>query len=213
MRTRVHTAVLTALSAVCLTVVTASASVSAPAAPAPAGPTAPGFLAAGDLPPHPSSAWTAGPVTRGVPEEVEVDTCLSMALGGGGNASWYRTFRTELDTGARQVSVVLPNETLAKGRYERIEKDIRSCAARIEQKFPDIQAEFKDYGAVRVEEGAHVFGLHTVASWGATDVRLLAVGRDGRTVTVVDWGQLGSFKDAPVKAFKKTTVTAVNKLR
>ena len=44
------------------------------------------------------------------------------------------------------------------------------------------------------------------------DIRLLSVGRDGRTVTVVDWGQMGGFKDAPVKAFKKTTTTAVNKL-
>ncbi|WP_416969823.1 hypothetical protein [Streptomyces sp. 4F14] len=206
MRTRLHAAVLTALSAICLTAVTATA------APAATTPAPPGFLAAGDLPAS-STPWTADPVTRGVPEEIEVDTCLSMALGGGGDASWYRTFRTELDTGALQMSVVLPNETAAKGRYDRIVKDIRSCAARIEQKYPDVQAEFKDYGAVQVEEGAHVLGLHTVAEWGATDVRLLGVGRDGRTVTVVDWGQLGTFKDAPVKAFKKTTVTAVNKLR
>ncbi|MFM9444324.1 hypothetical protein [Streptomyces acidiscabies] len=206
MRTRLHAVVLTALSAVCLTVVTATA------VPAATNPAPPGFLAAGDLPPYLSSAWTAGPVTAGVPEEVETDTCLSMALGGGAG-TWYRTFRTDLDAGARQVSVVLPDEARAKGRYERIAKDIRSCATRIEQKYPDVRAEFKDYGAVKVEEGAHVFGLHTAAEWGAVDVRLLGVGRDGRTVTVVDWGQLGTFKDAPVKAFKKTTVTAVNKLR
>ena len=42
--------------------------------------------------------------------------------------------------------------------------------------------------------------------------RLLSVGRDGRTVTVVQWGQMGDFGDAPVAAFKKTTTTAVNKL-
>jgi hypothetical protein len=28
----------------------------------------------------------------------------------------------------------------------------------------------------------------------------------------VQWGQMGDFTDAPVKAFKKTTTTAVNKL-
>ncbi|MGJ5892121.1 hypothetical protein ACSCBZ_09285 [Streptomyces niveiscabiei] len=205
MRTRLHAAVLTALSAACLTVVTATA------VPAATNPAPPGFLAAGDLPPYLSSPWTAGPVTAGVPEEVEEDTCLGKALSGGG--TWSRTFRTDLDAGAWQVSVVLPDETQAKGRYARIVKDVRSCAERIEQKYPDIQAEFKDYGAVQVEEGAHVFGLHTAAEWGALDVRLLGVGRDGRTVTVVDWGQMGTFKDAPVKAFKKTTVTAVNKLR
>ncbi|BBC29319.1 uncharacterized protein SGFS_006130 [Streptomyces graminofaciens] len=44
------------------------------------------------------------------------------------------------------------------------------------------------------------------------DIRLLSVGRDGRMVTVVDWGQMGDVEDAPVKAFKKTTTAAVNKL-
>ncbi|MHC5902304.1 hypothetical protein ACVNF4_00035 [Streptomyces sp. S6] len=211
MHTHVHTAVLSALTAVCLSAVPAAV-VSTSAAPASAVTSRPGFLSAGELPPDASSAWTAGPVTRGVPDEVEADTCLGMAMGGVGEGSWYRTFRTELDAEALQMSVVLPDEALAKGRYERVEKDIRSCAARIEEKYPDVQAEFKDYGAVRVEEGAHVFGLHTVASWGATDIRLLSVGRDGRTVTVVDWGRLGTFKDAPVKAFRKTTATAVRKL-
>ncbi|MCH5670275.1 hypothetical protein [Streptomyces gilvus] len=173
---------------------------------------APGFLAAADLPPHPSSSWTAGKVTAGVPEAVEADRCLSMALGGGQD-TWYREFRTDLDTGARQVSVQLPGVSAAKGRFSRLVKDIRSCPGRIEQADPETAATLKDYGTLPVEEGAHVYGLHTETSWGATDIRLLSVGRDGETVTVVDWGQMGGFEDAPVKAFKKTTTTAVNKLR
>ncbi|MET8580977.1 hypothetical protein ABZX39_08810 [Streptomyces collinus] len=172
---------------------------------------APGFLKAADLPPHPSSAWTAGKVTAGVPEAVEQDRCLSMALGGG-SGTWYREFRTDLDTNARQISVRSSTTTAAKGRFSRLNKDITSCAARIEKADPETEARLKDYGALRVEEGAHVYGLHTVTSRGASDIRLLSVGRDGRTVTVVDWGQLGGFRDAPVKAFRKTTVTAVNKL-
>ncbi|MYW18841.1 hypothetical protein GT039_25505, partial [Streptomyces sp. SID2955] len=91
--------------------------------------------------------------------------------------------------------------------------DIRSCAARIEQHDPDTEATGKDFGKLSVEEGAHVYGVHTGTSWGASDVRLLSVGRDGRTVTVVDWAQLGGFDGAPVKAFKKTAVRAVTKLR
>ncbi|MEU3339583.1 hypothetical protein ACWCQ1_25790 [Streptomyces sp. NPDC002144] len=181
------------------------------APPADAASRAPGFLAAADLPPHPSSSWTAGKVTAGVPEAVEQDRCLSMALGGGQN-TWYREFRTDLDTGARQVSVQLPGVSAAKGRFARLNKDIASCPARIEEADLETVATLKDYGTLPVEEGAHVYGLHTESSWGATDVRLLSVGRDGRTVTVVDWGQMGGFRDAPVKAFKKTTTTAVNKL-
>jgi hypothetical protein len=198
-----------ALTALAVAAVTAGTALAAPAG---ATTRAPGFLAAADLPPHPTSSWTAGQVTAGVPEEVEADRCLGMALGGGWD-SWYREFRTELETSARQVSVVLSDTSAAKGRFERLNKDIRSCAARIEQADPEIEAALKDYGTLSVEEGAHVYGLHTETSWGATDIRLVSVGRDGRTVTVVDWGQMGDFTDAPVQAFRKTTVTAVNKLR
>ncbi|WP_333741698.1 hypothetical protein [Streptomyces sp. IBSBF 2806] len=172
----------------------------------------PGFLSSADLPARPRSSWRAGKVTAGVSPDVETDRCLGMALGDGSH-SWYRDFRTDLDTSARQVSVQSPSVSAAKGRYSRITHDIKSCAGRIEQADPEVEATLKDYGQLDIEEGAHVYGLHTETSWGATDIRLLSVGRDGTRVTVVDWGQMGGFGDAPVKAFKKTTVTAVAKLR
>ncbi len=203
---RTRAGALTAFAVAALTAGTALAT------PAGAAGTAPGFLAAADLPPHPTSSWTAGKVTAGVPEEVEADRCLGMALGDG-RGSWHRDFRTDLDTTARQVSVVLADTKAAKGRFARLNQDITSCPARIEQADPETEATLKDYGKLDVEEGAHVYGLHTRTSWGADDIRLLSVGRDGRTVTVVDWGQMGDFTDAPVKAFTKTTATAVNKLR
>ncbi|MFF4397283.1 hypothetical protein [Streptomyces sp. NPDC001480] len=181
------------------------------AAPANAAAKAPGFLAAKDLPPHPFSSWTAGKVTAGVPEAVELDRCLGMVLGDGRD-SWYRDFRTGLDTNARQVSVESSSVSAAKGRFSRLDQDIRSCAARTEKADWDLEVTFKDYGTLPVEEGAHLYGLHTETSGGASDIRLLAVGRDGRTVTVVDWGQLGGFQDAPVKDFKKTAAAAVTKL-
>ena len=87
-----------------------------------------------------------------------------------------------------------------------------ASAGRIERSSPDVEAEGRYYGSLPVEEGAQVHGLHTETSWGATDIHLLSVGRDGRTVTVVGWGQLGDFDDAPVGAFKKTTKKAVDKL-
>ena len=121
------------------------------AAPADAATQAPGFLSARDLPPHPSSSWTAGKVTAGVPEEVEADRCLGLELPGH-DSSWYRDFRTDLDTSARQVTVVLPDTRSAKGLAARLNKDVKS------------------------------------------------------------WGRLGDFGDASVKAFKKTTTKAVNKL-
>ncbi|MEU1515928.1 hypothetical protein ABZ490_27950 [Streptomyces sp. NPDC005811] len=197
---------LTALAAAGLALATV---LSAPAA---AVPRVPGFLAAKELPPRQGSTWTAGRVTAGVPEEVALDRCLGRALGGGRGTTWYRAFRTDLDTSARQVTVELSGTAAAKSQVARLDKDIRSCPVRIERADPQTEARLKDYGKLDVEEGARVYGLHTESSWGATDIRLVSVGRDGRTVTVVDWGQLGDFGDAPVKAFKKTTVTAVKKL-
>ncbi|MCQ9136392.1 hypothetical protein [Streptomyces hilarionis] len=172
----------------------------------------PGFLSAADLPARPGSPWTAGRITAGASPDVELDQCLAGALGGGSN-SWYRDFRTDLDTSARQVAVRSSSVAAAKSRYTRIDRDIKSCARRIEQADPEVEATLRDYGRLDVEEGAHVYGLHTETSWGATDIRLLSVGRDGTRVTLVDWRQMGDFADAPVKAFKKTTVTAVDKLR
>jgi len=168
----------------------------------------PRFLAAAELPPHPTSTWTAGKVTDGVPDELRL--CLEEALLA--YDSRYRAFHTDLDTNARQLTVVVGSAAKAKALATRLDKEIRSCATRIERADPETGATYKGYGTLPVEEGARVHGLHTDTSWGASDIRLLSVGRDGRTVTVVEWAQLGDFGDAPVKAFKKTTTTAVNKL-
>src|SRR4051794_40771530 len=105
------------------------------AGPATAAPKAPGFLAAADLPPHPTSSWTAGKVTAGVPEETDRDTCLRALPGH--ESAWHRDFRTDLDTNARQITVVLPDTRSAKQLTSWLNKDIKSCAARIEQQDPD----------------------------------------------------------------------------
>jgi hypothetical protein len=168
----------------------------------------PKFLSARELPPHPTSSWRAGKVTDGVPDEMRF--CIQKALPG--YDSRYRDFRTDLETNAQQLTFLVGSNAKAKALAARLNKEIRSCAARIERADPDIDARSKDYGKLAVEEGAHVHGLQTNASWGAMDVHLLSVGRDGRAVTVVIWGQMGDLAHAPVKAFKKTTTTAVDKL-
>ncbi|CCK26539.1 hypothetical protein BN159_2160 [Streptomyces davaonensis JCM 4913] len=188
---------------------TVGAALTVPAgAAAPKAASAPRFLAASELPPHPSSAWTAGRVKDGVP--VEMRFCLEEALLA--YDSRYRPFRTDLDASARQLTVVVGTSAKAKALASSLNKHVKSCAGRIEAADPEVEAKYKSYGSLSVEEGARVHGLATETSWGATDIRLLSVGRDGRTVTVVDWSQMGDFSDAPVSAFKKTTKTAVNKL-
>lgn len=206
MSMRIRTSALTALTLAALAAGTVLTAPSAGAAPKAA---VPKFLSASQLPPHPTSSWTAGPVTEGFPEELGF--CVSTE----GVLDYdyrHRTFRTDLDTGAVQLTVVTGTAAQAKALAKHYDDLIRTCADRIEKASPDTEAESRDYGKLKVEEGAHVRGLHTETSWGANDVDLLSVGRDGRTVTVLQWGQMGDFKGAPVTAFKKTTTTAVNKL-
>ncbi|WP_369173346.1 hypothetical protein AB5J49_37770 [Streptomyces sp. R28] len=201
---RIRAGVLAALAVAGLAA--GSALNAAPAGAATKAP-APKFLSASELPPHPSSAWTADKVTDGVPEEMQ--GCLGDALLA--YDSSYRTFRTELETSAQQLNVVVGDNAKAKALATLLNMEIRSCALRSDAD-PEIEAEYRSYGSLPVEEGARVHGVHTRASWGAMDIHLLSVGRDGGTVTVVGWGQMGDFASAPVKAFKKTTTTAVNKL-
>ncbi|MFF9774457.1 hypothetical protein ACF1HJ_12450 [Streptomyces sp. NPDC013978] len=196
------------LTAFVVASLTAGAALAAGAVPAAAAKAsgAPKYLSASELPPHPSSSWTAGKIEDGVPEELQY--CLGDAfLAYDVN---HRSFRTDLETSARQTVVVTGSDSKAKALAKRLNKDFRDCVS--DSSDPDVEAEYRDLGTLPVEEGARVHGVATVTSWGAMDIRLLSVGRDGRTVTVVDWGQMGGFKGAPVKAFKKTTTTAVNKL-
>ncbi|MUT91220.1 hypothetical protein [Streptomyces sp. Z38] len=215
MPVRTRVAALAALTATALAV-GAAATTQAGAAPgetvqksasAPKKAAAPRFLAASELPPHPTG-WTAGPVTDGFPEQ------LAYCLGEGVPAYDYRhrLFHTELDTSAVQVTVVTGSAAKGKALADRLNKEIRTCAARLERLYPEIEAEGRFFGTLPVEEGATVHGLHTETSYGATDVNLLSVGRDGRTVTVVGWGRMGDFDDAPLAAFKKTAKKAVTKL-
>lgn len=167
----------------------------------------PGFLEPAELPPHPASPWYAGPVTAGQPEAPPV--CVGEALP---SISSHRAYWTEYDTNALQVTVVEQDEQRAAALAALLRKDLADCARRLMEQYPEITATQKYYGKLPVEEGAHVYGLHTVTEWGASDINLLSVGRDGRTVTVVKWGRMGDFQHARVSDFWTTTAKAVNKL-
>ncbi|MBC7270849.1 MAG: hypothetical protein H5T76_19415 [Streptomyces sp.] len=188
-----------------VTAVAAGAAVAVATAPATAS--APRFLKPGELPPHPTSPWYAGPVTAGQPDPLPI--CVGEALP---SVSVHRAYWTELDTNALQVTVVERDARRAKEFAALLRKDLASCARKLMRQYPELTAEKKYYGRLKAEEGAHVYGIHTETSWGASDIALFSVGRDGRTVTVVKWSQMGAFRDAPVTDFKATTVRAVNKL-
>lgn len=168
----------------------------------------PAFLAAGELPPHPASDWYAGEITDGLPE-IPV-FCLEDALPEA-RAS-HRQFWTEFDTGAVQVTVVTRSDSAARRLAAMAESSVRGCADDWERQIPGGTAEWRDYGTVAVEEGAHVYGVRTSYPDAGNDVHLFGVGRDGRTVTIVRWGQMGTFEHAEVGPFTQTTRTAVDRL-
>ncbi|GAA1935917.1 hypothetical protein GCM10009837_72280 [Streptomyces durmitorensis] len=167
----------------------------------------PRFLAPAELPPHATSAWSAGPVTAGQPDPLPM--CVGEALP---SISVHRAYRTDYDTGALQVTVVERSEQRAKDFAALLRKDLAGCAAKVMEQDPEITATQKYYGKLNVEEGAHVYGVHTEATWGASDINMFSVGRDGNTVTLVQWGQMGNFAHAQVADFKTTTIKAVAKL-
>ncbi|MBW5486178.1 hypothetical protein [Streptomyces bambusae] len=192
-------AVLAAAAALTLT---ASATATAGTAAA-----APGFLRGTDLPPHPSSPWYEGQVAKGLPELPVF--CLEGVPAGG---SWHRQFGTEFDTGALQVSWRTASAGAAAKLAASLERKVAACAADWLRVHPGGTASWQDHGPLAVEEGAHVYGVHTSLPESEPGVHLYGIGRDGATVTVVQWGQMGNLSDAPVPAFRTTTTTAVNRL-
>ncbi|MBK3528102.1 hypothetical protein JHN61_00010 [Streptomyces sp. MBT67] len=187
--------------------VTALAQVPAAAAPA-AAPAQPKFLSASQLPAS-HTPWTAGPIRKGVPAEGSVCTTgIATAAG-----SRHRDFRTELDTNARQTITVAPTTAKAKALAAELRGALETCLDRLKEQDPGLEGEAFYQGRINVEEGAHVYSIDTsYPEVGSTDIGLYSVGRDGRTVTVVEWGQMGELDGAPLEGFKKTTRTAVAKL-
>ncbi|ATY99607.1 hypothetical protein ACFY9H_19275 [Streptomyces bacillaris] len=202
-----RTALLTAAAAGLAVTVLSTAPVSAAPA-ARTAPAAPAFLSAAQWPAS-HTPWTAGPVRKGLPEDGSFCTAGTTPAAG----TRHRDFRTELDTGARQTITVAPTTAKAKALAAELRTALATCLERMKEQDPGIEGVSKYHGRVNVEEGAYVYSIDTsYPEVGSTDIGLHAVGRDGRTVTVLEWGQLGDLDGAPLKGFKKTTATAVAKL-
>ncbi|AGP53895.1 hypothetical protein [Streptomyces rapamycinicus] len=168
----------------------------------------PAHLVPRELPPHPSSDWYASDVTKGLPETPPF--CVEKTFPSAG--ATHRTFWTEYDTGATQIVVRTGTVEAARKLAAAAEKKIRNCAADWEARFPEGTASWRDYGALTAEDGAHVYGVHTSYPDSEPGIHLFGVGRDGRTVTVVTWGEMGDYDLAPLADFKRTATTAVVKL-
>lgn len=168
----------------------------------------PSFLAEDELPPSLDSPWHAGEVTAGLPEYGVF--CLEGVLAAAD--AEHRTYRTDLDASAHQVTVRARTAKAARALAARAETSVRNCPAAFQEQYPGGEAELTDLGDVDVQEGAHVHAVDTAHPDGATDIHLFGIGRDGRTVTVVAWGSMGDLAQAPTEGFRGTVRTAVEKL-
>lgn len=173
-----------------------------------AAPVAPKFLSASQLPAS-ISPWHADPVKQGLPGSGSVCTAGIAPRA----SSKYRDFRTELDTGARQTTTVVSSEAKARALAAKLRTSIEGCLERLKEENPGLEGEAFYHGKVNVEEGAHIYSIDTShPEVGSTDIGLYSVGRDGRTVTVLEWGQMGELDGAPLEGFKKTARVSVAKL-
>ncbi|MGW0467448.1 hypothetical protein ACWDX6_19520 [Streptomyces sp. NPDC003027] len=169
----------------------------------------PAFLAASQMPPS-STPWTATQVFTGVPENGGA-LCAPYKIPA--QNTRYREFTTELDTNGVQITTVARTEADAAKLVDTLRKALAGCGPLLERQNPGLQAVSASHGKLTVEEGAWVYSLDTAdPQIGISDIHLFSVGRDGRTVTLVRWGQMGDLKDAPLGDFRNTTRTAVNKL-
>ncbi|WP_329120311.1 hypothetical protein [Streptomyces sp. NBC_01353] len=170
----------------------------------------PAFLAASQMPPS-STPWTATQVFTGIPENGGA-LCAPYKIPA--QNTRYREFNTELDTNGVQITTVARTEADAVKLVDTLRKALAGCGPLLERQNPGLHAVSASHGKLAVEEGAWVYSLDTAdPQVGNTDIHLFAVGRDGRTVTLVRWGQMGDLEDAPLADFRTTTRTAVNKLR
>ncbi|MGK4903793.1 hypothetical protein [Streptomyces sp. PHES57] len=199
-RTRTGAAVITAV-ALPLLALTVS--------PAGAASAAPGFLEADDLPPHATSPWHAGPVTKGLPDPQQF--CMEGAVPDAGR-TYHRLFHTEYDTHASQVGVTAASETAAGKLARTLEGRAANCAADWLRDNPGSSASWDDYGTVEAGDSAHVYGVHTAPPQSEHGVSLFAVVRKGAKVTVVRWAQMGTLEHAPVDAFRTTVTKAAARL-
>ncbi|MGP3988762.1 hypothetical protein [Streptomyces sp. 3N207] len=206
MRSRSIAGTATVTAAATVALLTAAA---ATATAAPPRTTAPGFLTADDLPPHATSPWSEGPVSKGLPDPEPF--CMTGAIPNTAG-TYHRLFGTDYDTHASQVSVKAASPKAAGKLAAKLEKRAANCAADWLRDNPGSTASWDDYGTVDTGDSAHIYGVHTAPPESEHGVNLFAVVRKGAKVTVIRWAEMGTLAHAPVAAFRTTTTMAAARL-
>ncbi|MEE1798357.1 hypothetical protein PUR57_06660 [Streptomyces sp. JV176] len=120
---------------------------------------------------------------------------------------WRGHFQTSETASAYQRVIAFPTETEAVAFAGAARQQYAGCADR--QTYPGYVVTAYDHGSVDVEEGATVGGVGVVDGSRYHNY-LYGVGRDGDTVTLVEWESNWTTPDPT--AFRETVRAAVDRL-
>ncbi|MFD6973671.1 hypothetical protein [Streptomyces sp. NPDC059979] len=169
----------------------------------------PGTLYISDIRLGDGIGWYAAPVQRGWGQ---THACLDdWSVRPPEVNVWHRDFTTSETASAQQKVVVFATEAEAIAFADAARQNFADCPRR--QNEPGTTATGHDHGAVDVEEGATLQGMYTFDADAQERPHmnyLWGVGRDGDTVTLVNWWSY--WGDPPVPAWKNILRTGVNKL-
>ncbi|WP_053694162.1 hypothetical protein [Streptomyces sp. WM6372] len=169
----------------------------------------PGMIYLSDMPKD-GTTWYGSPASRGW---TDLSTCTGFWPDHHRPEVnvWHREVNTSETASGIQNTVVFETEAEAIAFAARARQAYADCPVR-EGERPNVIATGYDYGAVDVEEGATVQGMRIAYTFSEQyHNHLFGVGRDGDTVTLVEWES--NWSAPPVDFFKNTTLkNAVNRL-
>ncbi|MFD0717810.1 hypothetical protein [Streptomyces globosus] len=122
---------------------------------------------------------------------------------------WNREVSTSETAAGGQNTVVFDTEAEAIAFADHARRIYAECPLNVG---PDTIRTLYDHGTVDVEEGAAVLGMRITYAFSDTyHNHLFGIGRDGATVTIVEWES--NWSAPPVDHFKNVTVkNVVNRL-
>lgn len=181
------------------------------------GPTEAKFLTAAQLPQGPRyRSWKAMPARAGLPDP------RTFCLGGtmSPTTTSYTAYRSGTEAGAQHFIAVGATDARATALAAKLKAKIQGCfqewlelTGHSIYQGKRITASWKRYGTYDVADGLTVWGVFTSPPKPTPPTtHLYAVGRDGRTVTVLHLGLNGVQKDAPAGPFTETAETAMREM-
>lgn len=196
---------------------TGGGGVPAAIAPSYASADAPKFLTASQLPQGTRyGTWKAQSVRSGLPNP------RTFCLGGtmAASTTTFTPFRSGTEAGAQHFIAVGLSEARAANLVTKLRTKIEGCFKEWLELTGDtiyrgkkIDASWRRYGSYDIANGLTVYGVFTVPPKPTPPTtHLYAVGREGRTVSVVHLGLNGAEKYAPHADFTTTAETALRQL-